>query len=430
MGTSALSSSSGKWSTAQLIGFRFIAAYFVLYDLPIALGSVPLIGRVAGYLFTWMQSLSLWTGAHVLHLSKPIIIAPTGSGDTMIGWVSNFVTLALAVMIALVWSGLDRHRRDYRKLYEWLRILVRFALAFTMFGYGFNKIFPLQFGRPGLERLVEPFGDLSPMGLLWSFMGYSIAYNIFSGTGEALGGLLLCFRRTTTAGALLLITVLGNVVILNFAYDVPVKLFSTNLLLMAIFLAAPDMPRIYNLIVRHRPTQPTEIKPLFATPPMHMTSMVLRALLLAQVLYAQVKFGRQAYVASQSESSKPLLYGIYDVQQLTRNGQPVPLLVTDSVLWKRVVFSKFDRVSVQLMNDSFSRFTAKVDTIHQTVALKSRFDSTRSMMFAYARPSLGQLVLSGRVGSDSVVATLKLSEKKYLLLSRGFNWVQEQPFNR
>ena len=43
-------------------------------------------------------------------------------------------------------------------------------------------------------------------------------------------------------GAILCVLVLSNVFALNIAYNVNVKLFSFNLLLMAIFLAAPEIP--------------------------------------------------------------------------------------------------------------------------------------------------------------------------------------------
>ena len=355
-----------RWTPAQLIGFRFLFAYFVLYDAPSLLGSIPVVGVVAKPIDSALQGLALWTGAHILHLARPIIVAPTGSGDTMKDYVTNLVILALASIFALVWSAADRERTEYRKLHEWLRIIVRFALAFIMFGYGFAKLFPNQFPRPTLERLVEPLGDFSPMGLLWTFMGYSFAYNIFTGLGESVGALLLCARRTTTAGALLLITVLSNVVILNFTYDVPVKIFSANLLLMAIFLAAPDIPRIVNLVIRHRRTDPSPIKPIFATPAMHRTSMVLRALLVAWVLFGNVTSGNARFVSSGPNAPKPPLYGIYDVQAVNRNGHEVPLVITDSSLWKRVVFSQYDRVSIRTMTDSLSRYTVKVDTVHHT----------------------------------------------------------------
>ena|GEM_PF-5392919 len=36
---------------------------------------------------------------------------------------------------------------------------------------------------PTLDRLVQPFGDASPMGLVWTFMGASTAYPIFAAPG-------------------------------------------------------------------------------------------------------------------------------------------------------------------------------------------------------------------------------------------------------
>ena len=110
-------------------------------------------------------------------------------------------------------------------------------------------MFPTQFIFPTFGRLVEPLGEFSPMGLLWNFMGYSTPYIIFSGLAEVTGATLLLFRRTATLGAMASAAVLLNIVMLNFCYDVPVKLYSLNLLLMAIFLMAPDLPRLANLLV-------------------------------------------------------------------------------------------------------------------------------------------------------------------------------------
>ena len=73
-------------------------------------------------------------------------------------------------------------------------------LSVTLFGYGFAKVFPQQFGPPGPFKLIEPYGEFSPMGVLWSFMGASIPYVIFSGACEVAGGALVLFRRTTLLG--------------------------------------------------------------------------------------------------------------------------------------------------------------------------------------------------------------------------------------
>ena len=98
-------------------------------------------------------------------------------------------------------------------------------------------------------------------------MGYSPAYNVFAGGAEALGGLLLLFRRTTTLGAVVAIGVLTNIVMLNFCYDVPVKLFSIHLTLMATALAGLDGRRLLNAFVFNRPTPAADLSPHFGRSP-------------------------------------------------------------------------------------------------------------------------------------------------------------------
>src|SRR5258708_21145416 len=108
-----------------------------------------------------------------------------------------------------------------------------------MVDYGWHKIMPVQFPPPGPDRLLVAYGDSSPMGLLWTFMGASKPYVMFSGLIEVAGGLLLLFRRTSLLGGLLSAAVLTNVVLMNFCYDVPVQLYSSRLLVMAVLYVAP-----------------------------------------------------------------------------------------------------------------------------------------------------------------------------------------------
>ena len=136
----------------------------------------------------------------------------------------------------------DWHVDGY--LHGLIRILVRFFLCEMLLGYGFAKVFPLQFAQPSSARLAQQLGDMSPMGLLWTFMGFSTSYQIFTGAIEVLAGLLLTTRRTTLLGAFVTIASMTHIFALNMCFDVPVKLYSFNYLLMAIFLVAPDLPRL------------------------------------------------------------------------------------------------------------------------------------------------------------------------------------------
>jgi len=422
------------WSPAKRISFRFVAIYFLLYSFGSYIGFLPIIGVVGNWYFSAMQALTVWTGRNVLHLTASLAVVPTGSGDTLRSYVQNFVVLSLAVLGTIVWSILDRRRREYSRAFVWLTAFVRFTLAITMFGYGFAKIIPTQMPAPGPDRWIEPLGEVSPMGLLWTFMGYSYVYQVFTGLGETIGGLLLCFRRTTTAGALLLIAVLSNVVLLNYTFDVPVKLYSTNLLLMAVFLLVPDIKRVAQVLV----PAPRELEPMFTNRLARRIVIGLVCLQLGIAVAGNVARSVTFYGQSSPTGPMPALFGVYDVVEFRRNGVAVPPLSTDPTRWSRVAFARLNRVAVRSTPDSVIRFTSKLDDANKTVSFTGRLDSTLRWTFAIEKsqsvlvPSRDdRIVVRGRIGADSVEATLqRVDETRFLLVGRGYHWIQEQPFNR
>ena len=151
---------------------------------------------------------------------------------------------------------LDRQRKDYSKLHEWFRLFLRFALGATMITYGSVKAVPVQMPAPSLTRLLEPYGHFSPMGVLWSQVGASRAYEIAVGSAELLGGVLLLLPATALLGALICLVDSTHIFLLNMTYDVPVKLFSFHLVLMSLFLIAPDASRLLNVLLLNRRADP------------------------------------------------------------------------------------------------------------------------------------------------------------------------------
>jgi hypothetical protein len=214
------------WSLPRRLLFRFTFVYFVLYLFPFPLDIIPYVGVIGQWYQSLWNAIVPWVGKHLFHVD--ITVRPNGSGDTTYNYVQVLCYLVLALVAAALWSLLDRERPHYARLHGWLRVYIRFGLASVMISYGAVKVIKSQFPNPTLDRLLQPFGDASPMGLLWTFIGASMAYSVFSGACEMLGGLLLVSRRTTILGALFSIAVLGNVVMLNFCYDVPVKLYSLS----------------------------------------------------------------------------------------------------------------------------------------------------------------------------------------------------------
>lgn len=224
-------------TTAARMAFRFAFVYMLLYLLPFPLHYLPGLGILVQWHDAVWQAVVPWIAAHLLGISRPLMLVETGSSDRTFDYVQILCIAVTALVVALAWAFVDHRRRDFRSLDDRLRTIVRYSLAMAMLNYGFIKVFKTQFPAPDPERLLEPYGESMPMGLMWAFMGYSYAYSLFSGIGELVGAMLLFFRRTTAAGALLLVAILANVCVLNYAYDVPAKLFSTHLLVLAIFLS-------------------------------------------------------------------------------------------------------------------------------------------------------------------------------------------------
>jgi hypothetical protein len=236
------------WSAATRFGFRFAFVYLILYNFPFPL-NVPGAYRASSWYELVLHKAVPWVGAHVLRLKTPITNFSGASGDKTYDYVLALCFLVIALAISLVWSFGDRKRSNYELMDAWLRVYIRFALGTALVGCGSVKLFPSQFSSPAVFTLSETFGQASPMGLLWTFMGISRPYSIFAGAAEFASGVRLFVPWTEARGAILSAAVMINVVALNFCYDVPVKLYSLHLLLMCLFVGWSGIMRVLSLLV-------------------------------------------------------------------------------------------------------------------------------------------------------------------------------------
>ena len=410
-----------EWHPATRVAFRFAFCYLGLY-------SMVVIGNVQGlfpYERLW-HSIVPWVGQHILHLSQPITYFPSGSGDKTSDWVLLLCHLVISVVATAVWSIFDR-RKEYTRLNEWLRVLLRYSAAWTMVVYGTVKVVKLQFPDPSLARLLEPLKDFSPMGLLWTFMGSSVPYNFFAGCCELLG-ILLFFRRTTTLGALLTAAVMANVAMLNFAYDTPVKLLSTHVILMCAYLAIPDLRALFDFFVRNKPAAPAAVRPLFAGRRMRLAAGITKTLFLVYLLVTSAIGMRQGAQQYGSGAPKSPLYGIWDVEEFTRDGATLPPLLTDKERWRRMITQQPNGITIQGMDDSRRFFAVRFDSAKSKIWSD---DAQTELSLAWSRPDSGHLTLTGDVRGHLLTVRLKrMDETKTNLLGRGFHWVSERPFNR
>jgi len=429
-------SRSTQWTLPQRLLFRFVFAYLLLYAAP-ATNRADLLSVIPGGAWVARPYISLWhwfvpwVAKTVFHLSGRVIVyVRTGSGDTTLDYVGECCFLVLALAATAFWSILDRRRGDYQRLHAWLRLLIRYTLSFALFTYAFVKIFPLQFRATPLDRFIEPYGNFSPMGVLWSFMGASTPYTIFGGVCEAIAATFLLFRRTTTLGGLIALGVLLNIVVLNFCYDVPVKLYSTNLLLMAAFLVAPDIGRLVHVLVLDSPAHPSNVPTIrFERRAVRIGVAVFQLVFIGIFLFGQVRGAWAAYDRAYIHPDRPPIYGLYRVETFLRSGQEVMPVATDQTRWEWLIAQYPRGLAIQHLDGPPPQlFPAEFDAGNHQIVV-----TVRGVQYTlrYSYPDPNHLLLEGSAGKDAVsIRFRKTDPSTFRLASRGFHWINEFPFNR
>ncbi|MEL6676494.1 MAG: DoxX family protein [Bacteroidota bacterium] len=421
-----------QWSIGYKWLFTWLALYVLLYTFPFPISSIPglnVIFQPYTNLWNWLIPI---VGKNILGIEYEIATGPNGSGDTTADYVRLFMVFSFSLVGSIIWTALDRKRPHYQKLLFWLTVLIRYYLGFMMLSYGFAKVFKLQFQHPSLFRLLEPFGEASPMGLVWTFMGASTPYTVFTGWGEVIGGLLLLFRRTTSLGAVVLIAVMTNVVMINFSYDVPVKLFSSNLLLMAVFLLALDYRRMLNLFLLNKPTGPQlQAAPFEEDHGKKLAFRIFKGLFVALYLGLQITQGVSAQKNYGEKKPKPPLFGIYEVDQFVLNQDTLPPLTTDTTRWQRLLFERWGGVRLQKMDDSYERLSVEVDSSLAELNLWPRQDTVNQYTFSYQWMDSTQLEMQGIWAGDTLWMQMRRKgPEDFQLMNRGFRWINEYPHNR
>ncbi|MES1216724.1 MAG: hypothetical protein ABUT20_14510 [Bacteroidota bacterium] len=425
---------SANWPAWRKIAFRFFFVYLILQMQPWGiLNSIPGVDYITQYIdkvYDWAITTS---NAKIFHI-KDVLVYPNGSGDTSYAWAQFYLLLLVAFIATIIWSFADRKRSNYQHLNYWLCLIARYYISFYAFVYGILKLFAMQMFFPNLSQLATPLGDFLPMRLSWMFIGYSTPYQVFSGVMEVLAGLLLLNRRTTTLGVLFSTAVFMNVLMLNLAYDVPVKLFSAHLLLICLFLMANECNRIICFFILNKPAGactiyhfPYNKKWMRITRVILKTGFIILAVLMP--LYNDWEYYKSAH---KDEAAKPIKTGVYDVARYVVNKDTIPFSYTDSLRWQDIIFDKGSLGSIKSADTSFRQryrrayFYYDIDsTKHSLVMKKFQGDSLAVASFIYSIPDSNTLQLSGKHLNDSLFIELKRSNRHFQLAEKQFHWLSE-----
>ncbi len=448
------------WKGYRKIGFRFFLIFFVLFIILLDWSAIPVFSYLYYYggLSTALDSIIAWVGKDLFHIPY-IIISPYDAehNDRTYVYLLYFIIAILSILGTIIWSLADRKRQHYNQLYYWLTTIIRYYLAFTMFLFALYKFFKLQFPDLDYYTLTEQTGDMSPMHLAWAFFGYSYGYNVFMGIAEC-AGLLLLFRRTTTAGAVLTMAALANVIAVNYSFDVHAKIYPTALFVMALFLLLKDGQRIFQFFFTGQAVSLSVIKaPVFQKPWMQTAKTMLKIIVIAYFLISHL-IANIAYKKDFEEGlkAKSKYSGIYDIDLFVVNKDT--LSKEDISRWQQLIIGDRMLEAVRFKGDSIAFASVNADKKEIIVSgnltdLSShmqeiynelgasddtyyKMDSilvARQMVtsFDYELSDSSKLVLKGTIKNDSVYITAKrrpVEIKDFRLMKRRFHWINEASY--
>jgi hypothetical protein len=349
-----------------------------------------------------------WVGSHLLRLKTPITNFSYGSGDKSYDCVRVLCFLVSALVVAAIWSLLDRRRSNYELMYAWLRVYIRFALGTALVGYGSGKLFPSQFSSPTFSRLTEPFGQASPMGLLWTFMGASRSYCVIAGAAEFVSGLLLFMPWTEAIGAILGAAVMTNVVALNFCYDVAVKQYSLHLLAMCLFLGWSGITRALNLLVRNQAQVVTGV-PLFARPSLQRVFLAAQIFLGLALAATNLNNVHQQTVRDQNTLATLPYGGFWMVDEFKVDDDVSKQVVSAVPRWTEFVMDSPFTVLIQGAGGFRSVSRWAIDADKKTLIL-GQGDNDSEAIFGVESPEQDRLILRGPWHGHLIEARLHRAE--------------------
>lgn len=432
------------WKNYEKFAFRTAFIFFVLLCVPVDIN----------YYKQWF-TLD-WSKLHIRDLGSlagrgaHFITLKSESGQFGLGsYVDWGISLLIGIFGAIIWSVIDRKRKNYTVLFYFATALVSYSLLIKLQGLTFSKVFPSQMPELAVTQLNTPFGDFTPQKHYWIQFSFVHGYEIFAGLAELLIMLLLFFRQTRAWGAALSIAMVGNIAIANHVYDGGVHVLAMLYPLGGIFVLWRYLPSLYSLLIKENDTAPN----LYNYPFNKKWEKYLRIAFKSFVFFfffvlsAYLHWHNYTY-DSYKVPSRPGLAGsrgIYNVMEFRLNNQVVPYSPVDANRWQDVTFEKWSTISFTVFNTFEIHGEAgrgkqfrDVDrtyesagtgggrrhyyyeensTTHRlTLFNKNKVYKDERLVLSYSRPSAERIILNGiNENKDSIYIVLDRKDKIYPL---------------
>lgn len=406
------------WSLSKKIAFRFTFIFSLSFIFVKNNDAFPFFSYIGNHINTLFDSLTPWFAQHVLNYKYDYSIFTNGSGDTSYDWVSLLILILIAAVGSLIWSLIDHKRSNYNRLYYYLTAFIRFYVAFMLFTYGAIKLIHAQMPPPSLNKLMQPLHEFSPMGLAWTYLGFSKGFNIFMGIVE-MAGVLLLFRKTMVIGALITMATSINIMAVNYFFDVPVKMLSTALLVFLLFLLLPNLKVLYNFFIQGKAEELVQIrKPIYKRDWINKILLASKILFIAVFVFSQFQYlkNRQEMIAQYYK--KTSIHGIFKIDRQNKTIKSIP----DH--WNYIIFEFEGKLIIRDSN-------YHKDNLEYVLNEKDKKITIKDYTMNYSIEKNGDITLTRNFDSHKEeIKLIKQNKENFELIKRDFNFIQEYPYNR
>ena len=129
------------------------------------------------------------------------------------------------------------------RLFEVIILVLRWYLIVYMVKYGISKLTMNQFGVYDSSILKNSLENVDSFYVAWHLFQRSYFFNICTGMLEIIGGILLMINRTKIIGALIILSILTQIFIIDISFTTGV--LGVSLPLRIAFMIFSDLAILY-----------------------------------------------------------------------------------------------------------------------------------------------------------------------------------------
>jgi hypothetical protein len=234
-----------------------------------------------------------------------------------------------------------------------------------MFSYAFAKILKTQFNL-GPYYLDDSISNFNGLSLTWYYYGHSRTYGLVIAGTQIITGLLLLFRKTERIGVIMLLSLMVNILLLNYFYEIDgAKSMSITLTILGIFLLISDWEAFKNYFFKSNKTE-TLIPSILPTKVKHIYWLKFLIIpLLFFFAHKRISELKKKYVVETE------LHGVWEI---------TPRNFKNKI--DKFYVGYHNRIKLRDSLDNLYYGSVKLDTTKKTVAFKANYYSERYYYFA------------------------------------------------